>query len=608
MKPAPILILSCLLLISSHLIGQSSDLQIIVPEGPLPWTSLDLDSPTDQFQFVIVTDRTGGLRPGVFSNAVEKINLLQPQFVMSVGDLITGYTEDLPELNRQWDEFDRMVQQLDMPFFYVPGNHDITNQAMEDLWKERLGPTYYHFVYRDVLFLCLNSEDQRRGAGRGTISDEQFTYIEQTLRENEDVKWTLVFLHQPLWEQEDTHRWEEVEALLRDREHNVYAGHVHHYQRFSRNNGKYYTLATTGGGSRLRGPNLGEFDHVSWVTMTDQGPIMANLALDGIHPEDITTKEDYDFITSLYGSYPVRFSPIQANQPIKLQFHNPTDHPMLVELEPRFSFSYLADMPQNELTVAPNSVEDFQLNLIPRQLGDEEPVNGSLPFHINLVFDYEAEKLSLPLSYQLAPATTYNLPEKSTRRRDRVTIDGKLEEWSEFPYQFEGGETTNFEDCKVEWNLRLGDDQLYLAARVTDESVVVRQGETGFRQDYLAFVINADPLPISMLRTGDGWYRESLVFLACPSQGDIPSTTFYTDRYDFEIPYSCESTDEGYVLEAAIPLAYVRELQGEDWRHLRINWSVQDEDEGQEEKPRFHWQPNWRGENNLIGSGLFFRQ
>ncbi len=44
-----------------------------------------------------------------------------------------------------------------MPFFYVPGNHDIAGEASAQVWKERFGPAYYHFIYRDVLFLCLNS-------------------------------------------------------------------------------------------------------------------------------------------------------------------------------------------------------------------------------------------------------------------------------------------------------------------------------------------------------------------------------------------------------------------------------------------------------------------
>ncbi len=94
-----------------------------------PWTHLDLANEPDAFQFAIVTDRTGGHRPGVFPDAVRKLNLLRPEFIMSVGDLIEGYTEDRDVLKVQWDEFSSFVEQLEMPFFYLPGNHDISTRS-----------------------------------------------------------------------------------------------------------------------------------------------------------------------------------------------------------------------------------------------------------------------------------------------------------------------------------------------------------------------------------------------------------------------------------------------------------------------------------------------
>src|SRR5207237_5175905 len=50
-------------------------------------------------------------------------------------------------------------------------------------------------------------------------------------------------------------------------------------------------LATTGGASKLRGPEYGEFDHLVWVTMKKDGPILANVLLDGILPEDLRSVE-----------------------------------------------------------------------------------------------------------------------------------------------------------------------------------------------------------------------------------------------------------------------------------------------------------------------------
>src|SRR5690242_7591922 len=83
---------------------ESAPLQIAV-ESRNPWTSLNLNNKDRDFQFVIVTDRTGGHRPGVFGQAVKKINLLQPEFVISVGDLIEGGSEDNGQWALEWAEF-----------------------------------------------------------------------------------------------------------------------------------------------------------------------------------------------------------------------------------------------------------------------------------------------------------------------------------------------------------------------------------------------------------------------------------------------------------------------------------------------------------------------
>jgi predicted phosphodiesterase len=260
------------------------NLRIHVSGQANPWTHLNLYNNPDNFQFAIVADRTGDMRPGVFADAVGKLNLLKPEFVMSIGDLIVGETEDDAELDRQWDEFDTLVKKLQMPFFYVPGNHDISNEAMAKKWQKRLGQTYYHFTYRNVLFLCLNTEDTCEGC----IGRQQFEYFREVLKANRKVRWTLVFMHRPLWKKSETsNNWEKFESLLAGRPYTVFAGHTHIYNKSVRNGRRYYVLAITGGrGGGQDNEPLGlaecRFDHIVWVTMTDDGPVLANLLLEGI--------------------------------------------------------------------------------------------------------------------------------------------------------------------------------------------------------------------------------------------------------------------------------------------------------------------------------------
>lgn len=248
-----------------------------------PWTKRPFENDPDNFQFAIVSDRTGGHRDGVFEKAVEKLNKLHPEFVMCVGDLIEGYTKDQKEIDRQWAEWDDILGKLKMRFFALPGNHDITNEVMRKVWLERYGKAWYHFVYKNVLFIAMDSND---GDGL-SISRSQIDYVKKAIADNPKVRWTMVYMHHPVWNYKDFNGFSEIETALQSRPYTVVAGHNHQYLKTQRNNRNYYILASTGGGSQLRGPRFQEFDHVTWVTFTDEGPELVNLALSGIHNDDL---------------------------------------------------------------------------------------------------------------------------------------------------------------------------------------------------------------------------------------------------------------------------------------------------------------------------------
>ncbi len=126
----------------------------------------DFKNLSANFNFAIVSDRSGGTRHGIFNEAVLKLNDLNPSFVMSIGDLIdtrdlklyTTYNEDVV-INERWSEFNGIVNQFKIPFFYTVGNNDIRNEKWKTFWTEQFGPTYYSFRYKDYLFMVLDSED-----------------------------------------------------------------------------------------------------------------------------------------------------------------------------------------------------------------------------------------------------------------------------------------------------------------------------------------------------------------------------------------------------------------------------------------------------------------
>jgi hypothetical protein len=127
--------------------------------GVLPWSGEHFDDSGNKFTFAIHSDLTGGEREDIYEVAVAQLSLLRPEFIINVGDLIEGGTEDVANINAQWESFDERARRAKAPLFYVGGNHDRTGQVMQDVWQDRLGPGYYHFRYKDTLFLVLDTED-----------------------------------------------------------------------------------------------------------------------------------------------------------------------------------------------------------------------------------------------------------------------------------------------------------------------------------------------------------------------------------------------------------------------------------------------------------------
>lgn len=283
-------------------------------ERKAPSTHTNFDADENKFTFAIFSDLTGGEREEVFEIAVAQLNLLRPELIMNVGDLIEGNAPDEAGLNREWDAFDARARKAIAPIFYAGGNHDLTGEMLKQVWKARYGPRYYHFVYKNVLFLVLDAEDNTPAREReivalrkqaiavyqsegpdafakteyallpersaGTIGFEQSAYFQHAIADNPDVRWTFLFVHKPAWKRDDADGFNAIEAALADRPYTVFTGHVHSYDYAQRHGRDYIQLATTGG-AQLPGSGR-SVDHVTLVTVTNEGVAIANLLMSGI--------------------------------------------------------------------------------------------------------------------------------------------------------------------------------------------------------------------------------------------------------------------------------------------------------------------------------------
>lgn len=285
-----------------------------IDAGPTPWNHANFDSEPGKFTFAVFSDLTGGEREGIFAVAVEQLRLLRPELILNVGDLVEGGEVPRETWVAQWDSFDERASRTRAPVFHTGGNHDLTSALGGEVWVSRFGRRYYHFVYRDTLFLVLDTEDnppdvqqyldrirneaetvfqdggwdawyeteyaksEERRTGR--IGPEQARYFRDVIARNPDVRHTFLFLHKAAWDRPDEENFRTIENALAGRPYTVFHGHHHSYAYQERLGRDYVRLGTTGGVHLGDDPN--GFDHVTLVTVSSEGVDIANLRLDGI--------------------------------------------------------------------------------------------------------------------------------------------------------------------------------------------------------------------------------------------------------------------------------------------------------------------------------------
>ena len=269
-----------------------------------PWTHTNFQNRADGFSFIIIPDRTGGERKkGIWAEALKKANMFHPDFIITVGDLIEGINKPhlltKERMEAQVSELRKITEKSAAPFFYLAGNHDISrtrkgfpkvNEMGAEIWKENFGVTYYSFVYKNVLFLCLDQQEGRDSRQKQCgLTPEQTEWALNTLKKHSGVYWTIIFVHSPwTWCEEPFSR---IEKAMTGRNYTVFSGDFHFYTKYRFYGKDYYQLATAGGASAMRGTNYGEFDHITYVTMTEKGPEVVNILLDGILDENILPAE-----------------------------------------------------------------------------------------------------------------------------------------------------------------------------------------------------------------------------------------------------------------------------------------------------------------------------
>jgi len=247
----------------------------------------------EKFQFVVMGDNRAAqpvVQPETYKRIINEINLLNPDLVVIVGDLIRGYTSDDSLIREEWKEFRRVTGELEMPFYLVVGNHDVWDTLSQKIYLEECGELYYSFNHGGCHFIILDTEligEMER------ITGDQLEWLKKDLKRSKNAKHIFVFMHKPIWafEGEPSGAWSrDVHPLLvKHKVDIVFCGHWHAYQIDYRDGIRY--VITGGAGAPIgKYPEAGDFFHYLLCTAEEKN---AKIAV--IKPGNIFTEEAVKF-------------------------------------------------------------------------------------------------------------------------------------------------------------------------------------------------------------------------------------------------------------------------------------------------------------------------
>ena len=130
-----------------------------------------------------------------FKQAVEKINKLNPKFVVICGDLVNNPCDE------SFADFKKINSKFKIPSCLISGNHDVGNSPSTNslnYYRKQIGKDYFSFKSKGITFIVVNSQLWKSPLEGET--ERQNSWLKQTLWKARVKKSPVIILqHYPLF-------------------------------------------------------------------------------------------------------------------------------------------------------------------------------------------------------------------------------------------------------------------------------------------------------------------------------------------------------------------------------------------------------------------------
>jgi len=230
------------------------------------------------FRFAVMGDSRGkddGINTEVLDTLLEQVESDQPEFIIFVGDLITGSKHNDVHRDRliKWKE---IIEKRGIPVHIAVGNHEITSETSEDIIKSLFKELVHSFDYNNAHLVILDTNvygDFHR------VDKKQMEWLKIDLEQSKK-EVIFVFGHEPAYPiaghigdslDKYPHERDEMWQLLAENGVTAYfCGHEHLYN--SSIHKGIRQIITGGAGARFHAsPEDGGFYHYVIVDVKDNG-------------------------------------------------------------------------------------------------------------------------------------------------------------------------------------------------------------------------------------------------------------------------------------------------------------------------------------------------